>query len=57
MIKNHDAVHTSPHPTTFANIRGMLLQHPPREGVVREREMPLSWRADRAVTGFCEADF
>jgi hypothetical protein len=34
MIENHDAVRTSPHPTTFANIRGMLLQHPPRgEGV------------------------
>jgi hypothetical protein len=30
MIENYDAVHASPHPTTFANIRGMLLQHPPR---------------------------
>jgi hypothetical protein len=30
MIENHDAVRTSPHPTTFANIHGMLLQHPPR---------------------------
>ena len=28
MVENHDAVRTSPHPTTFANIRGMLLQHP-----------------------------
>jgi hypothetical protein len=30
MIENHDEVRASPHPTTFANIRGMLLQHPPR---------------------------
>jgi hypothetical protein len=30
-IENHDAVRTSPHPTIFANILGMLLQHPPQE--------------------------
>jgi hypothetical protein len=29
MIENHDAVRASPHPTTFANICGMLLQYPP----------------------------
>jgi hypothetical protein len=36
MIENHDAVRSSPHPTTFANIRGMLLQHSPRGEVQGE---------------------